>query len=211
VYPNAPIVVLVAFEEPFTNRVCAELSPLYRAPAMYATLLVVEVSVLVTKLFVPPAGGAVFRAVPIAVVPEGCCSAKASVNELESTFVGVAKLTTRLFTVEFPDIIYTANTVRLLVVFTFGPVKYDTPPKFMVGRPFRPVLLMVGGVTVAVALHPNPDLSLHVEIAAPSVAGTPVAFGSLASNHRVHPATVADGENHVVSMSPYTHPFEGPV
>jgi hypothetical protein len=123
---------------------------------MYGTFVVVEVSLLSTRVPVPPVGAAVFRAVPIAVVFEGCCSAKASANELESTFVGVAKLTTRLLLAAFPDIIYTANTVRLLVVFAVGPWNHDDPPKFMVGCPLRPVLLMVGGPADGSTLHIPP-------------------------------------------------------
>jgi hypothetical protein len=61
----------------------------------------------------------------------------------------------------------------------------------------------------AVALHPSPDLSLHVEIAAPLAAGTPVAFGSEASSHKVHPGK-SFGENQDPTL-PIAHPFEGPV
>jgi hypothetical protein len=139
---------------------------------------------------------------------EGCCSGRASANVLKSAFVGLAKLTTRLAIGEFPDIIITAKTVRLLVVFTFDPWNHDIPLKFMVGRLLRPLLIMVG-VPVAVALHPNPDLSLHVEITVPLAAGDPVAFGSEASSHKVHPGK-SFGENQDPTL-PIAHPFEGPV
>jgi hypothetical protein len=43
---------------------------------------------------------------------------------------------------------------------------------------------------VPVALHPSPDLSLHVVIIVPLSAGTPVAFGSAASSHTDSPGTV---------------------
>jgi hypothetical protein len=86
----------------------------------------------------------------------------------------------------------TANTVRLLVVFAVAPLNHDDPLKFMVGRPLRPLLMMVG-VPVAVALHPSPDLSFHVAIGSPFAAGIPVAFGSAASNHNVGFPGNADG------------------
>jgi hypothetical protein len=47
--------------------------------------------------------------------------------------------------------------------------------------------------TVAVALLPNPDLSFHDVIDVPLAAGTPVAFGSEASSHRVHPDAAKRG------------------
>jgi hypothetical protein len=51
------------------------------------------------------------------------------------------------------------------------------------------VYCVVIGRVGTVALHPRPDLSFQVVIGAPLVAGTPVAFGSAASNHSVHPGT----------------------
>jgi hypothetical protein len=50
-------------------------------------------------------------------------------------------------------------------------------------------VVVVGAGVAAVALLPNPDLSFHVVIVAPFAAGTPVALGSEASNHKVHPGT----------------------
>jgi hypothetical protein len=53
--------------------------------------------------------------------------------------------------------------VVVVPVLAVNPVNHDDPLKFMVGRPLRP-LLMIVGVPVAVALQPSPDLSFHVVI-----------------------------------------------
>jgi hypothetical protein len=55
------------------------------------------------------------------------------------------------------------NVVIVVPVLVVDPANHDDPLKFMVGRPFRP-LLMIVGVPVAVALQPSPDLSFHVVI-----------------------------------------------
>ena len=82
--------------------------------------------------------------------------------------------------------------VVVVPVFVVNPSNHDDPLKFMVGRPLRPLLMMVG-VPVAVALHPSPDLSFQDVIVSPFAAGIPVAFGSAASNHNVGVPGNADG------------------
>jgi hypothetical protein len=119
----------------------------------------------------------------------------------QSACPGEVKLTIRALTVGDGNVrLITTKVVSEVLeeIFTL-PKNHEEPLKFMVGRPSRPVLIIVGvPVPAAVALLPSPDLSFQVVIGAPLVAGTPVALGSDASSHRTHPGT----ENVVANVFP---------